>query len=251
MTPKTIWITGASTGIGHALSREMAARGWCVCATARSADKLAGLAEHPDIHAYPGDVRKVEDMERSVAAIEAEHGAIDTAVLNAAIYQLTNAVPFERQKYIDQIETNQIGVINSLAALLPRMATRKSGAVWIVASVAGFGGLPTAAAYASTKAALINMAQSLKFDLDKTGVHIGVINPGFVDTPLIAGNNFKMPFMRSAQQAAKRIADGMAKRKFEITFPRRFVWAVKFGSNLPYALYFPVIRFATRLSGRE
>ncbi|MES2907293.1 MAG: SDR family NAD(P)-dependent oxidoreductase [Pseudomonadota bacterium] len=248
---KIIWITGASTGIGHALALEMAARGYTVCATARSADKLAALSVHSDIHAYAGDVRNFDDMKTIVSAIEAAHGPIEIAVLNAAIYQLTNAIPFEREKYIAQIETNQIGVINGLAALLPRMEEHKRGAVWVVGSVAGFGGLPTAAAYASTKAALINMVQSLKFDLDKRGIHIGIINPGFVDTPLVSGNRFKMPFIMPPEKAAKIIADGMAKRKFEITFPRRFSWMIKFGSNLPYALYFPIIKMVSKWSGRE
>lgn len=249
---KIIWITGASSGIGRALSLEMARRGWLVCATAFSEDKLDKLAqENENIRIFPGDVREAAQMEQIVAEIERMLGPIDTAVLNAGIYLHTRAVPFEREKFIDQINVNQIGPINGLAALLPRMTDRRKGAVWLTSSVTAFGGLPTAAAYSSTKAALINMAECLKFDLDKFNVHIGIISPGFVDTPLMAETTYKVPFITTPEQAAKRIANGLARRPFEITFPRRLAWAYKLGSHLPYLLYFPVIRAITRWSGRE
>jgi len=251
MTKKIIWITGASSGIGYALSLEMAARGWLVCATARSTDKLKALAqENANIHAYPGDVSDQPRMEEIVAEIEREHGPVDTAVLNAGVYLQTRAVPFEREKFIEQININQIGAINGLAALLPRLTQRRDGAVWIVSSITGFAGIPTAAAYGSTKAALINMAECLKFDLDRYNVHIGVISPGFVDTPMINKNSYAKPFMLSPRQAAIRIADGMARRPFEITFPRRLAWVYKLASHLPYPLYFPLLRTIARLGGR-
>jgi NAD(P)-dependent dehydrogenase (short-subunit alcohol dehydrogenase family) len=249
---KIIWITGASSGIGRALSLEMAQRGWLVCATARSAGKLAALAqENAAIYPYPGDVADRTQMETIVAEIERTHGPIDTAVLNAGLYLQTRAVPFEREKYIEQINVNQIGVINGLGALIPRMTQRRGGALWLVSSVTAFGGLPTAAAYGSTKAALINMAECLKFDLDKYGVHIGVISPGFVDTPMINKNTYAKPFMLTPEEAARRIADGMARRGFEITFPRRLSWGYKLISHLPYALYFPLVKTITRMGGRE
>jgi short-subunit dehydrogenase len=252
MKQKIIWITGASSGIGRALSLEMATRGWMVSATARSVEKLRELAQaNANIHAYPGDVADMARMKDIVAQIERDHGAIDTAVLNAGIYLHTRAVPFEREKYIEQININQIGSINGLAALLPRMTARHAGAIWIVSSVTGFSGIPTAAAYGSTKAALINMAECLKFDLDKHGVHMGLINPGFVDTPMINKSAYAKPFMISPQEAARRIADGMVKRKFEITFPRRLSLIYRLGSMLPYALYFPVMRAITKRAGRE
>ncbi len=251
MTRKLIWITGASSGIGRALALEMAARGWLVCATARSKDKLDELSGlRKNIHAFPGNVADAAQMEEIVAAIEHTHGPIDTAVLNAGIYLHTRAVPFEREKYVEQIDINQLGPINALAALIPRMSARRAGAIWIVSSVTGFAGLPSAAAYGSTKAALINLAECLKFDLDQYGVHIGIINPGFVDTPMINKNSYAKPFMLSPEDAARRIADGMARRPFEITFPRRLSWAYKLASHLPYALYFPLMKAIARKGRR-
>ncbi len=248
---KNIWITGASSGIGAALALEMAERGWQVFITARSNEKLDALAaRHALIHVFAGDVMDAARMVEIVSEIEQHFGPIDTAILNAAIYLHTNAVPFERDIYIKQIETNQIGPLNALAALVPRMTQRRSGALWLVASVAGFGGLPTAAAYGSTKAALINLAECLKFDLDKFNVHMGVINPGFVDTPLIASSDYKKPFMISAEDAAKRIANGIARRPFEITFPKRFTWFVKFIGLLPYPLYFGLVKASAKWAGR-
>jgi NAD(P)-dependent dehydrogenase (short-subunit alcohol dehydrogenase family) len=251
MAQKIIWITGASSGIGRALSLEMAQRGWLVCATARSIEALQQLAkENPAIHAYPGDVRDQQRMLDIVADIETTLGPLDTAVLNAGIYLHTRAVPFEREKYIEQIEVNQLGTINGLGAVLPRLTARRGGAVWLVSSITAFGGLPSAAAYGSTKAALINMAECLKFDLDKYNVHIGVISPGFVDTPMINKNSYAKPFMLRPEEAANRIADGLVRRPFEITFPRRLAWAYKLAGHLPYAFYFPLIRIIAKCGGR-
>lgn len=251
MPQKIIWITGASSGIGRALAIEMAQRGWLVCATARSIEALEKLAkENLNIHAHPGDVRDEQRMQDIVADIETKRGPLDTVVLNAGVYLHTRAIPFEREKYIEQIEVNQVGAINGLAAILPRLTQRRSGAVWLVSSVTAFGGIPTAAAYGSTKAALINMAECLKFDLDKYNVHIGVISPGFVDTPMINKNSYAKPFIIQPEEAARRIADGLARRPFEITFPRRLAWAYKLAGHLPYALYFPLIRMIAKRGGR-
>jgi short-subunit dehydrogenase len=251
MPQNIIWITGASSGIGRALALEMANRGWLVCASARSADKLQALSkENKNIHPYPGDVTDVARMEEIVANIEAERGPIHTAVLNAGVYLYARAVPFEREKYIEQMNVNQLGPINGLTALIPRFTERKEGAIWIVSSVTAFGGIPLAAAYGSTKAALINLAECLKFELDKYGVHIGVINPGFVDTPMINKSSYAMPFIMSPQKAAQRIANAMPRRPFEITFPLRLALGYKFISCLPYWLYFPLVRTITRWGGR-
>ena len=251
MPKKIIWITGASSGIGRALALEMAERGWLVCATARSENALQKLGgENPNIHVCSGDVTDTGRMQEIVAQIESVHGAIDTAVLNAGLYFYGRAIPFEREKFIEQINVNQIGPINGLAALLPRRTERRAGNIWIVSSITAFGGLPAAAGYGSTKAAVISMAESLKFDLDKYGVHIGVISPGFVDTPMINKNCYVKPFMLTASEAAKRIADGMARKPFEITFPRRLAWPYKLISHLPYPLYFWLVRMVSKRGGR-
>jgi NAD(P)-dependent dehydrogenase (short-subunit alcohol dehydrogenase family) len=233
------WITGASSGIGRALALELSRRGWRVAVSARSAEALAALAaEAPGkIFAFPGDVTDAERMEAVVAGIEAELGPVVLAVLNAGIYLPVRATPFEPEKYRRSFEVNLMGTVNSLAPVVPRMSARGKGQIWVMASVAGYGALPTSAAYGATKAGLINLAGSLKFDLDLVGVHIGVINPGFVDTPATATNPFEMPFLMNVEDAAKRIAEGIARPRFEITFPRRFAFMLKAMNLLPYDWY--------------
>ena len=131
-----------------------------------------------------------------------------------------------------------LGVVNCLAGLLPRMLPRRSGHVAWIASVAGFVGLPKAAAYGPSKAALINLAESLKVDLELRGVTVSVVNPGFVETPLTAQNDFPMPFLMQAPEAARLTIEGLRRRRFEISYPWRFVLIMKLARLIPYALFF-------------
>jgi NAD(P)-dependent dehydrogenase (short-subunit alcohol dehydrogenase family) len=234
-----VWITGASTGIGRALALELAGRGFRVAATARSRDDLATLEAEGNglIRAFPGDVTKHEDMDSAVGEIEASMGPIQIAVLNAGIYLPVRALPFEHDKFRKSFDVNLMGTVNALGAIIPVMVPRKRGQIWITSSVAGYGALPTSAAYGATKAGLINLAGSLKFDLDLVNVHIGIISPGFVETPATANNPFEMPFLMKVDAAAKRIADGFSKPRFEITFPRRFSYLLKAMNMLPYDWY--------------
>ena len=135
-----------------------------------------------------------------------------------------------------------MGVVNCLAPLVPELMARKMGHVVIVSSVTGYGGLPHAAAYGPTKAALINLAECLKFDLDRAGVQISVVCPGFVDTPATAANPFPMPFLMPSNLAAQRIIAGIQEGSFEITFPRRFTYILKFINMLPYRAYFFLVK---------
>ena len=145
-----------------------------------------------------------------------------------------------------QVESD-LGVVNCLAPVLATMRTRRAGHIAIVASVAGYGGLPTAAAYGPTKAALINMAQSLKLDCDRLGIKLQLVNPGFVKTPLTDRNEFPMPFLIPVEAAVDALVAGLASNRFEITFPRRFAFMLKALNLLPYAAYFAAIR---RITGK-
>ena len=120
-----------------------------------------------------------------------------------------------------------------------------------MASLAGYRGLPMAPAYGASKAAAIHLCESLKFDCDNWGVNMQVVDPGFVATPMTADQNFPMPFLMSADEAARRIADGMAAGGFEIAFPRRLAWLSKFTRLLPYALYFQVLARAMTRDARK
>jgi short-subunit dehydrogenase len=143
---------------------------------------------------------------------------------------------------------NLIGTANALAAVMPSMIARSRGQIAIVSSVAGYRGLPRAIAYSATKAALIAMAESLKFDLDRAGVMVNVVNPGFVKTPLTDRNDFPMPFLMRVEDASRRIVEGLASGRFEVCFPRRFAYILKAMRLVPYALYFPLVG---RTTGRR
>jgi short-subunit dehydrogenase len=237
---KTAWITGASTGIGEEIAVQLAAKGVKIAASARSADKLSSLG--PDIVPFPLDVVDAAAMTKAASDIEAQLGPIDLAIFAAGTYAPVTINKIEPDAFAKAMAVNYQGVINGLAAVLPAMLTRRSGHISWIASVAGFRGLPKAAAYGPTKAALINLAESLKPELELQGIKVSVINPGFVETPLTAQNTFKMPFLMKPEEAGRLTIEGLAKSKFEIAYPWPFVTMLKIGRILPYSLYFRFIR---------
>jgi short-subunit dehydrogenase len=242
-----VWITGAGKGIGRALARELAAKGWVVAVSARTAADIATLAEEcaglaGRIVAFPLDVTDAAAIIVTLQRIEAELGPLDLAVLNAGSHEPVKAKTFEVALFRRLVDVNLMGTVNCLAALLPIFLARKGGEIAVVASVAGYRGLPTAAAYGATKAALINMCEALMPELERDGVRLRLICPGFVDTPLTRKNTFPMPFMVSPETAARAIVAGLAKSRFDIVFPWPMALAMKTLRILPYRLFFRVTR---------
>lgn len=227
---QVVWITGGSSGIGAEVAREMARRGAHVVATARGAEALTALAaEMPGIEAEPGDITDPGSMARVVSAIVARHGHIDIALLNAGTYRAILPEEFSAELFRPHIEVNVMGTVNCIEAVLPHMRTRGRGRLAVVASVTGFAALPMASAYGATKAFLISMADSLRADLagERSGVKVTVVAPGFVRTGLTEQNDFEMPFVIEADEAARWIADGLEAGHDEIAFPRRMSFAMK------------------------
>lgn len=244
------WISGASSGIGRALALKLATEGYKVAVTARDHEKLAELQSEANglsgsIIVLDGDVTNPEDMEHVLASIEYEHGALALAVFNAGVYLPVHAEELRREDFERSFSVNLQGVVNCLVPAVRHMKSKGQGQIAIVSSVTGYGGLPTGAAYGATKAALINMAESLKFDLDKMGIRIQLINPGFVDTPATRRNEFPMPALVPVKEAAAQIAAGLKQQAFEITFPKRFTFALKALNLLPYGLYFWLVNRVT------
>lgn len=244
------WITGASSGIGRVVALEAVRRGWRVVATARRAEELEALRAEcviPNaIIPAPCDVTDEAGMRALVARVEAENGPIARVFLNAGIYLPVKAYPFEIEKYHKSFAVNLGGVVNGLAAVLPLMFERGYGQVAINASVAGYSGLPTSAAYGATKAGLNNMAESLWFDCEPKNILMQVVNPGFVETPATAKNDFPMPFLMPVEKAALRLLDGMETTRFEITFPRRFALILKVMRMLPRKFYLKLTARTTK-----
>ncbi|WP_244520016.1 SDR family NAD(P)-dependent oxidoreductase [Sinorhizobium glycinis] len=239
------WVTGASSGIGRALALRLVEEGYAVVVTARSHEKLVALhheAEGPGkIIVLDGDVTDPRDMERLLTAIEYEHGRVALAILNAGVAIPVRGDDLHLEAFDRSIAVNLHGVVNCLVPLVEHMRANGDGQIAIMSSVAGYGGLPMGAAYGATKAALINMTESLKFDLDRIGIRLQLICPGFVETRGAVKGNFPRPALVSADEAAEWICRGLKSRSFEITFPKRFTYAVKLLRLLPYGAYFALL----------
>jgi NAD(P)-dependent dehydrogenase (short-subunit alcohol dehydrogenase family) len=243
--PKIAWLTGASTGIGRAVALRLAADGWRVAASARNAEALATLAaEAPpgSIAPYPLDVTDRDACMAGAERIERELGPLDLVIFSAGAHRPMPATEFSSATLRALIDINLMGVAHGLEAVLPHLIARRSGRVMIVASLAGYRGLPTAAAYGASKAALINMAEGLRPELAAEGVILQVVNPGFVKTPMTDQNRFPMPFLVTAEEAAAAIVRGMRGDRFEIAFPTPFAWFMKLVRIIPDRIYFYLTR---------
>lgn len=247
-----IWVTGASSGLGEAVARAAAAAGHPVVASARSAEKLERLAaDVGEITAQPVDTTDRSAVAAAVAAIESA-GPIDVAVLNAGTHIPVDPAAFDAAAFRTLAEVNLMGTVHCLEAVLPAMIARGGGRIAIVASVAGYVGLPTSAAYGMTKAGLINLAESLKPELERHGVTVQLVCPGFIDTPLTRKNKFPMPFLMKADAAAQALLNGLRSDRFEIVFPRRMAWTMTLLRHLPYKAVFAITRkIASDADGRD
>lgn len=237
------WLTGASSGLGEAAARRLAADGTIVCISARSAEKLEAIAaDFPNVYSYPADVTDADKLAEIAADIEASHGPIDLALFCAGAWFPGSIEDMKIPNFHKTFDINVNGVANALAAVLPAMLERGAGHVSWISSVAGYGGLPNSASYGATKSALITMAESVKPELEAKGIDVTVINPGFVKTDLTAKNDFPMPFLMELDEAGDALIKGLKKRKFEVAFPWQLVSILKFLNVLPYPLYFWFIR---------
>ncbi|HEY0919549.1 SDR family NAD(P)-dependent oxidoreductase [Devosia sp.] len=242
------WITGAGRGIGRALALRLAADGWRVAASARSAGELAALAAETAgrVIPFPLDVTDSAAVAATSAAIEARLGVVDLVVLNAGTYKPVTARSFSLEAWREMVDVNLIGTVNCLAAVMPEMIRRHAGHIAVVSSLTGYVGLPSAAAYGATKAALINMCEALHPELEAEGVRLSLVNPGFVDTPLTRKNDFPMPFLMPAEEAVDRIVAGLESGRFEIAFPRRMSVLIRLLALLPHPLRLAVTRRMVR-----
>jgi len=251
-----VWITGASAGIGRELALEMARRGYTVIASARSEDKLQDLVAQSagfsgDIHAVACDVTDSTTMTKVVDGIMRDFGPIRMAVFNAGNYWPVAGEALDVEAFRKTYEINVFGVLNGLVPVVEQMKAEGCGQIAVVASVSGYSGLPAASAYGASKAAINNMAESLKFDFDKINIRMQVVNPGFIDTPLTEKNDFDMPFLMAVDKAVDQMIKGFETGGFEITFPRVFTYGLKLMRFLPHWAYFPLMKRQTGWNDRE
>lgn len=244
---KRIWIIGASSGIGAALARALLAQGARVVLSARSMPGLAEIAATPGANTLvlPLDVTDAAGVALALQQVVAAWGGIDLVLWCAGSHSPVRAWELDAADAHRLVDVNLNGVINGLPAVVRQLLLQKSGGIAIVSSVAGYGGLPTALVYGATKAALINLAETLYLDMAPHGIAVYLINPGFVKTPLTDKNTFSMPALISAEEAAREIIAGFARGSFEIHFPRRFTLWLKLLQLLPYRWYFALVRKGT------
>lgn len=241
---RVAWVTGAGKGIGRAVARRLADEGWLVAASARTAADLDSLAaERPGrITAFQLDVTNEAACAEIAARIERSLGPVDLAVLNAGSYFPTNATDFSVANFRKTVDLNLMGLVNCMGPIAPGMVARRSGHIALMGSQTAFVGLPTAASYGATKAAINNLAEAFYPDFERFGVTITVINPGFVKTPLTDRNTFPMPFLVPVEEAAELIVSGLRKRKFAINFPFGMVASIRLLALFPQGLRFAVTR---------
>ncbi len=246
---RVVWLVGASTGIGRALAEQLHARGAKVVISARNPLPLEAFElGHEGSLGIALDATDTSAMQRAVQRITAHFGRLDVAVYCAGHYKAMRATTFDLGEALQHNRTNYVGALHMLDAVLPVLQRQGAGHVSLMASVAGFGGLPLGLAYGPPKAALNNLAESMYVDLAPLGIGISVINPGFVDTPASAQSGFiKRPALISTEEAARRILRGWARGQFEIHFPKRLTLWLKALQLLPRWLYFKAVRSATGL----
>lgn len=249
---QVVWLVGASTGIGRATASLLHERGARVIVSARSADMLDGFVRvHPGSQALPLDVTDRDSLAAAAQRIVADQGRIDLVVYSAGVFKPMRATAFDLDEALRQLNINYVGALNLLAAVLPQLLRQaeagQPGHLSLVSSVTGYRGLPTALGYGPTKAALINLAETLYLDLSSKGIGVSVVNPGYVDTPATAQNDYQMPALIGADEAAKEMARGWERGEFEIHFPKRFTRALKLASLMGDRLYFAGVHRVTGL----
>lgn len=242
---ETVWIIGASSGIGAALARELSAQGATLILSARrkdDLDRLAGELVSPS-EVVPLDVADAEAVAQACASFAGRR--IDRVVFLAAVYQPDSLENMELKSAYAQVDVNLKGALNVIHATLPMFKSQGMGQLALCGSVAGYIGLPNGQPYSATKAAVNNLAETLYAEAPAY-LDVKLIAPGFVRTPMTDKNDFDMPFRIEPEDAARAIANGLRKKRFEIHFPKRFTLIIKTLQTLPYWLSLRLTRGMTR-----
>ena len=243
MDNKTIWITGASSGIGKALAIKFSKEGWNVAISARRGNLLEEIAKsNNNIYPFPLDVTNSEKCKSIFESVIKKTGEINISVFCTGIHDPKSEKKLNIKKIREIMEVNFFGTVNSINAVYDYYKEKKSGQISIVSSVAGYRGLPAAGAYCASKSALSSFAESLYFDLKRFNVRVSLVSPGFIKTPMTDKNDFPMPMMKSAEFAAEQMFKGLTQKKaFEIHFPVAFTSMMKVLKVIPNGLYFKIV----------
>lgn len=252
---KNCWIVGASSGIGFELAKKLCKNGFNVVASARSLENLNQLkttieAEKKssqnqqnfgDIAIEIVDVENYEIFQKAWHNILTKNHKIDLVIFASAIYEQSDLRDFDLELAKKIMNINFNGFLNFLHLIVPHFMENKNGHIATIASVAGYRGLPKSLTYGASKSAMINLCEGIYPELKANNISLSIINPGFVKTRLTAKNKFPMPFLISQEQASDYIYQGLMAKKFEIHFPKKFTFILKFLRIIPYKFYLPII----------
>jgi NAD(P)-dependent dehydrogenase (short-subunit alcohol dehydrogenase family) len=233
---KVAWVVGASSGIGAATARELAHRGARVAVSARREDRLREVSDGGML-AVAADVTDARSVAGAAATVLRALGPVDLVVYSAGYWQQMDATAWDTEVFDRHLRVNLGGMSNTLAAVLPQLLERGRGVFAGISSVAGYRGLPGSGGYGATKAAQLNLLESLRVQLDPFGVRVTTISPGFVRTDLTAGNRFPMPFIMDAHDAAVAICDGLERDRADIVFPLPMALLMKTARLIPPRLW--------------
>jgi len=242
---KRVWVIGASSGIGEACAKALLLQGAKVALSSRRAERLNQISLTSGVDqtlVIPLDVTDDAQLQDGYKTIVGAWGGIDLLLFVSGMYVPLRADNFDIKVAEKTIDANLLGPMRAVALVVPEMLKAHSGHIAIVGSVAGYSGLPKALAYGPSKAAIINFCENLYYDLLPTGVSVHMISPGFVATEATAKNDFEMPALISAEEAASEILTGIEQGEFDIHFPKRFTRFLKFLRILPYPIYFWIVR---------
>jgi len=242
---KRVWVIGASSGIGEACAKALLLQGAKVALSSRRAERLNQIALTAGVDqtlVIPLDVTDDIQLQDGYQTIVSAWGGVDLLIFVSGMYIPLRADNFDFKVAEKTMNANLLGPMRAVALVLPKMLETHSGHIAIVGSVAGYSGLPKALAYGPSKAAIINFCENLYYDLLPTGVSVHMISPGFVATEATAKNDFEMPALISAEEAASEILAGIEQGEFDIHFPKRFSRFLKFLRILPYPIYFWIVR---------
>ena len=233
---KRYWLVGASEGLGAALAEALSRAGAEVILSARNEVGLQAVASGlpGPSQCQPVDVTDADSVRRAADAI----GPVDGVVYLAAVYWPMPAVRWQAEQATAMADVNFTGALRVLGAVVPDMVARDSGHIVITGSLGGFRGLPGAIGYAASKAGVMSLAESMYYDLRKTGVDIQLVNAGYIRTRLSDKNTIPMPFIMEPEVAANRMLSHMSSSRFSTSFPTVFSWLFRISRFLPQWLYF-------------
>lgn len=239
---RNAWIIGASSGIGLEVAKQLAPHCENIIISARNLEALeTESAASGNMHAVQLDITREKQIEEAALEVDRNFGSLDLVVISSGVWRPTRIPNLDVKAFSESIDVNYLGVVRVIAGVAPGMVERSSGHIAIISSIAGYRGLPNAAAYAPTKAALINLAECIYPQFKRAGVKISLVNPGFVETPMTSVNKFPMPFIQTPKKAAENIVSGLMRKDYEIAFPKRLAFIFKLLRLLPNSVFFWIV----------